>query len=114
MTMLSAPSASAIVTTTASAPQKALMSSKNNGSDGGFDGNVPASSKGSNNSSSALLELRSLALAASSDSADASAVDAVLERFTSLVSFRTLKRKEERKEAPMENKMELRSHRFVS
>ena len=86
MATLSAPSASVIVTTTASTPRKALTSLQSNGVEASIDVPTSSSSKGSNNDS-ALLELRSLALAASSASLDASAVDAVLERFTSLVSF---------------------------
>ena len=71
-------------------------------SDGGVDGSVidenPSTSKASSNSS-ALLELRSLALAAaaaSSSSDDTRSVDAVFERFTSLVSVAREKKEEKR------------------
>ena len=90
MTMMSAPSASAMVTTTTTKtnapPLKAVTSSQC--SSGAAD-DASSAPSASTKADSALLELRSLALAASSSSssatADARSVDAVLERFTSLV-----------------------------
>ena len=116
MTTISEPSASAMVTTTINAPPlKAATSSQTNS--GADDASAPSTSK----ANSALLELRSLALAAAATAAAASAtadariVDAMLERFTSLVRRpsqelrereRERERERKRKTRKIENKMD--------